>query len=279
MSQFLRLVACPAVPLWALYHSDKTCASNARRLVVCNLTAAAMPLALSVKGVPNPMVAYLVGLLWPWVVLRTFILFWICEPRDQYILRRTAHCTAKDTPAITWQSYNNTSRSTRLLWVVDLFFDFRAINWCYSAKNGNPCEYHRKRVFQSPSSSPTHKSQLFLIFIKMAMRLVFNLTFIDICQTLMFPHFILHLQRLPAIHDGQQAIGRPWCFTVVEIFTTILSSMALIDLVYVVPRLICIGFTMMGLNSFYVGVVTPSPWGSYNSILSHGIAGMLYPAL
>lgn len=161
------------------------------------------------------MLAYLIGLLWPWIAFRTFILFWIHEPRKQFITLRVVRTPLNDTLTTTWQSYQYTTGFTRAFWVADLFLDFRAVNWCYSANDGTPCKLHLEKVQKKVQTIPRHTSQFLIIFARVMLRLSLNLIVLDIMQVSIIPYFRSILNKDGIASATGNVLKQPWYFTTI----------------------------------------------------------------
>ncbi|KAF4450450.1 ubiquitin hydrolase [Fusarium austroafricanum] len=172
---------------------------------------------------------------------------------------------------VEWKSFPATSMESRFIWVLDLLADTRALGWCYSASKGVPCQFHSKA---SPEMFRDMTEKLRALVMVAFLRLLLALTWLDFCQTYIFPSLRVTLMLLQEKHNGEDTgVEIRWLFDLINCLTSLSSSFACIETFYNTSRLISVLSFLAGNPTSLIGVSQPSPWGSLSAMYYQGIGG------
>lgn len=271
------VVANPLIPIMGLFFSNITFHNKATRIAVVSASSLATVMIVLTVNIDNKMCAYFVGFFAAWNTLRTMMLFWIYEPRKDFLAIRLARNHRTGSLRIEWVAYPTSVGLKRLAWVVDLFLDFRAIAWCYSAKDGRPCTFHRKDEQPRMLKLQREERNLSRTMLFMSGRATLALVWIDLCQTSLFPRYQVEMPLPPPPHYDmallQHSQRSVLLLTAVKLATFYTASFALIDVAYSGTCILSAILFTFGSETSLVGVAQGSPWGGLKAVCDHGIGG------
>lgn len=272
------ILASYTLPGIALSVPDMSMASNSRKLAITLMSATLNCWILSSVSIQQTMIAYFVGIYAAWCTMRSIIWFSIQDPRTDYIALRVVTDQIRHSIVskrqlhftIRWEKYPPKFSLRRVLWIMDLSLSSRAFAWCYHAVDGRPCSYHDRwsrnkktiTLFQKHSFHPQ------ITIINAACRILLSLFII-------LHHQLVGLSYITSLSSKVELNLTDWCWmNLATAFLTTMTSMALIDLLHSVPRLLSsILFCLGWYNPCLIWMSQPSPWGQLCCIFKDGLRG------
>lgn len=274
--QTMNLIPCAILPFIGLFFSSHVFRSIWRRALIITLTLLSAISGLTSLTIDNQTWAYHIGFILPWIVIRTFTMYWIYEPWKNCIVARIVPTKDQDAFRVVWEGYPATVSLKRLRWVFDLLLDFRAVEWCYSASDGKPCNFHQNSKslasFRRQAESLTPELEIRRVLF----RLLASLAWIESCTVFVFPKLraMLLQQEIGEVGPTSSIPPGSALFVTLEIAVSLSSTLAFVDLIHTAFRLLYLLLGQLGFNSFLLSAMAPSPWGGINDICDKGISGM-----